>query len=279
MLEVSDERLLALCGLDAYVLVRYIKLCLKCCFTSTVLCGCLLVPIYVNFGGKTDASLENCEERFVPGVNGTQVKVPADDDVVIKECRKQDFFRYTMQNLFQDGIDSADHEFYWVASVVVAYLLSAHACYLVRSEYRNFRDHRLAFFVRGDPAIARQSLYTVMVENVPPQYRLNVEFRHLFDALFPGKVVASEVMSPLASLRAAVDHAEDCAEALENAAAARRQDPAREPTVLVGPWCEGEPWDPPRGVTGGVRGGHRLLVIASWGSNPPSSPGSTPPCR
>ena len=39
-----------------------------------------------------------------------------------------------------------------------------------------------------------QSLYTVMVENVPLEYRLNVQFRNLFDTLFPGgKVHSSEV--------------------------------------------------------------------------------------
>jgi len=40
-----------------------------------------------------------------------------------------------------------------VSAVVAAYVLSAHACFLVRREYRKFRNLRITFFVRGDPEV------------------------------------------------------------------------------------------------------------------------------
>jgi hypothetical protein len=92
--------------------------------------------------------------------------------------------------------------------------------------------------LQGDPSLEPQALYTVIVENVPPQYRLNVEFRVLFDTLFPGKVHSSEVMSPLEGLRVAVANAETCAEKLEDALAQRKHKFPVEPTVLIGPWHE-----------------------------------------
>jgi len=46
VLQVGDEELLALVGLDSYVMIRYIKLCWRLFAFSTVLCLCVLVPVY-----------------------------------------------------------------------------------------------------------------------------------------------------------------------------------------------------------------------------------------
>lgn len=121
----------------------------------------------------------------------------------------------------------------WLPGIFAAYAFCGQTCYLVREEMRRFRDLRTTFFVRGDPQVNPQSLYTIMVENIPEQYRLNVTFRMLFDNLFPGAVHSTEIMQPLASLRAAVSRAESCAEMLEQAFVAMRV--GRE-TRSIRPW-------------------------------------------
>jgi hypothetical protein len=52
VLAVGDEELLALVGMDSYVMIRYIKLCWNLFSFSTVLCLCVLVPVYRS-GGET----------------------------------------------------------------------------------------------------------------------------------------------------------------------------------------------------------------------------------
>jgi len=227
-LRVGDEELLFLVGLDSYVLVRYVRLCWKITAFSTLVCLALLVPVYAS-GGET-ANMDCTAEA----------RQDATDDEL---CAQQQFSIYTLANAVNRdnvGVMTADEELpmlLWVAAVVAAYVLALQTCLLVRAEYRHFRDLRLAFFVRGDPQVDSQCLYTVMVENVPPQYRLNVQFRLLFDTLFPGKVHSSEMMQPLSSLRWAVLKAEECALKLEDAQLARRYTgPQKEQRIFVGPW-------------------------------------------
>lgn len=78
--------------------------------------------------------------------------------------------------------------------------LAWQSCVAVRNEYRYFRDLRTTFFVRGDPQVARQSLYTIVVENIPAEFRLNVSFRNLFEHMFPGQIFSTEVMQQLGTL-------------------------------------------------------------------------------
>ena len=65
--------------------------------------------------------------------------------------------------------------------------------------------------------VSTQKLYTVMIENIPSEYRPNVAFRTLFDHLFPGQVFSTEVMQQLKPLAILVNRAKDLVEKVEDA--------------------------------------------------------------
>jgi hypothetical protein len=133
LLTMTDDRLLFLVGLDAYVMIRYVRLCWKMCALSTFVCVAVLVPVYSSGQQK---KIRRCEYDH------------QNDDQI---CQEQDFSIYTLMN----DIDS--HALWAVGT---AYVLAFQVCYLVREEYRNFRDQRIAFFVRGDPQVMRPHLHT-----------------------------------------------------------------------------------------------------------------------
>jgi hypothetical protein len=126
VLAVEDEQLLQLVGLDAYVMVRYIRLCWKMCAAAAVVCVGVLVPIYeAASNGDDDA---RCVESPSSGA-----------------CEQRTYYTSTLRNVV-----SAAHgnRGLWGAAVVAVYVLSAHACVLIRQEYRHFRNLRTAFFVK-----------------------------------------------------------------------------------------------------------------------------------
>ena len=217
-LSVEKDHLLHLVGLDSFVMIRFIRLCWKLCLLPTVVCCCVLVPCYRagNVANKDDNAMT------------------IDDDKVRYDV--QEFNSFTLLNVVEGETQSDDthaENYLWLPGVIAAYLFCAQTCFLVREEMRNYRDLRTAFFVRGDPRVDKQSQYTIMVENIPEQFRLNVTFRRLFDNLFPGCVHSSEVMQPLSNLRSAVKQAELCAEMLEQSIIARQNG---RPTKVIRPW-------------------------------------------
>ena len=125
VLSVNDEELLELVGLDAYVMVRYIRLCWIMCAAAAFVCVCLLVPIY------SSASKEDDDTWCADGTSSGA-------------CEQQTYYKSTLRNVVSSEADRG----FWVAAVVAIYVLSAHACILIRQEYRHFRNLRTAFFVK-----------------------------------------------------------------------------------------------------------------------------------
>ena len=76
---------------------------------------------------------------------------------------------------------------YW-GIVVYAYIVAAFFCHLMYKEYENFFKKRLDFLVRGDDETPRQTAYTIMIENVPPEIRSSTALANFMEDIYPGKV-------------------------------------------------------------------------------------------
>jgi len=125
MLSVNDEELLDLVGLDAYVMVRYIRLCWYMCAAAAFVCVGILVPVYSTAQDQDDDTW--CTEGTSSGA-----------------CEQQTYYKSTLRNVVSSESDRG----LWVVAVVAIYVLSAQACVLIRHEYRHFRNLRTAFFVK-----------------------------------------------------------------------------------------------------------------------------------
>ena len=108
MLSVPDETLLRFAGLDAFVMVRYLRMCIRMCLLPAVLGTALLLPVYAQGDEwKKESSLGD------------------DDDTK----NQQIFNKFTLLNvIYQSDITSGDGEAQgtsgplWLVAVVVAYI-------------------------------------------------------------------------------------------------------------------------------------------------------------
>ena len=76
---------------------------------------------------------------------------------------------------------------------ICMYLFSGAFLYLLYKEYENFVSLRQKFFSEGDPDVPIQQLFSVVVENVPPEFRRSNALKGLFETLFPGQVSSAQI--------------------------------------------------------------------------------------
>ncbi len=162
ILRFSDDEVLESVGMDAFVLLGYIRLLCK----ITVVCGLcgilILCPVYYSSPGN-------------PGVAGINL--------------------YSMGNLEQDG-----HALW--APFLFTWLFTLYLLYMLHLEYGSFVRNRQQFLRQGDvDHMHPQTTYSVQVENIPVEFRSSEKLFALFDSLFPGEVSFARIsvaMSPLA---------------------------------------------------------------------------------
>jgi hypothetical protein len=144
----SDESVLKLVGLDGYVLLRYIKLCMRMgMFFSG--CGCLIMaPIYGHYPNKN-----------VVGWN-----------------------KYTLAN-----VPMSEEYSQWVP-VVFCYIFSTFYCQILYHEYKNFVNKRVQYLIQGDLDTPSQTYYTVLVERIPSEVKSLPKLREFFERIFPGNI-------------------------------------------------------------------------------------------
>ena len=144
--KVSHDEVLKMIGLDGYMLLRYLMLCLRiACFYS--FWGLvIMVPVYSN----------------------------ADNDLI-------GWNKYTIANI-PDGRQSPA---LWVP-VVFSYLFTIFYCQLMYFEYKNFISKRVHYLEEGDLDTKVQTYYTVMLERVPSSLRSTPMLTDFFERLFPG---------------------------------------------------------------------------------------------
>jgi hypothetical protein len=73
---------------------------------------------------------------------------------------------------------------WWPA--IFSYIFSFFVCRLLYQEYDLYVKKRLEYLIRGDADTHAQTYYTLMVENIPNEYRSVPALREFFDTLFPG---------------------------------------------------------------------------------------------
>lgn len=103
------------------------------------------------------------------------------------------------------------------ASVVVAYVFTFIFLLSIHREYENFARARTKFFNGEDKTLPPQMAYTVVVENIPTEYRSSEKLREFFDGLFPGEVLFASMAVHLEKLNDLVKERHDLLVKLEQA--------------------------------------------------------------
>lgn len=148
-MSVSEDDLLRMVGLDAYMMVRYLNACFRVSVFLSFFGIVILVPIYASAPGIFIA-----------------------------------WNRYTLANVPSD----ANSKQLW-APVVFSYFFAAYYCYLMHNEYSNFMTKRLQYLVEGDPDTPIQTHHTIMIEQLPPDLRSTTKLYQFFNKLFPGAMM------------------------------------------------------------------------------------------
>jgi hypothetical protein len=106
-------------------------------------------------------------------------------------------------------------------SVFFTYLYVGIFLYYLHMEYKNFAERRKNYFTHGDPRLPVQMQYSVIVENIPPDYRTSTKLKELFEDLFPGEVHSAAMMMSLPQLDDAIEKRDKACAQLEKAIAAK----------------------------------------------------------
>lgn len=165
VLHTSDEEVLKMVGLDAYMFLRVQLLCFKSTLFFTIMGMIILVPLYATSNG---------------GVHY--------------------WGQYTIANIpLSTNANYSESGRLW-ATTIMMYVYSFFVCRLLYYEYKVFFEKRIHFMINGDPETPKQANYTVMLENVPISLRSVPKLRALFDKLFPGQVYCIEIALDLGEL-------------------------------------------------------------------------------
>ena len=180
---VKDDDFLKMAGLDAYVLMRYIRACMKITGFYSVLGAMILMPVYyTGFDGLNAGS---------------------------------EWSKYTIANVSNEG-DGKTNERLW-AAVVMTYVFAAGFCTIMRDEYKHFLERRVEYFEKGgDPETKLQTYFTVMVDHVPVGLRSKAALEIFFDSLFPDQVYCVEMAYDLTMLDQAIKKRNKIRDSLED---------------------------------------------------------------
>lgn len=152
MSRVTEDDLLKMIGLDGYMMIRFLNICIRISAFLTFLGIVILVPVYYS---TAPSELESWN-------------------------------KYTLANI----PNNPRARQLWVP-VIFSYVFTAYYCYLFQAEYKNFMKKRLQYLVQCDSDTPAQTYYTVMVERLPSQLRSVPKLYEFFDRLFPGKSVVN----------------------------------------------------------------------------------------
>ena len=162
---ITDDEVLKMVGLDAYMFLRVQLLCFKSTLFFTIMGLIILVPIYATSSGGVEY-----------------------------------WGKYTIANI---PISTKDYHStsgrLWTCTIMM-YVYSFFVCRLLYYEYKVYFEKRIHFMINGDPELPKQSNYTIMLENVPLSLRSVPKLKQLFEKLFPGQVYCIEIALDLGQL-------------------------------------------------------------------------------
>lgn len=176
IIKVSDEETLQRIGMDAYIFLRFMRLCSKFCIISGLLGGLILCPVYYTSYG---------EQIGIAGIN-----------------------LYTMGNIQPGG------KRLW-ASCAFCWIFNLFFLYLMHNEYRCFVTLRQRFLYDGDQDIPAQQSYSVMVENIPFYYRSPKRLQKLFNEWFPNQIHSTYIACNVNDLNELIQKREEIVGKLE----------------------------------------------------------------
>jgi hypothetical protein len=91
------------------------------------------------------------------------------------------------------------------APVFFTYFFSLTLLYLLHKEYAHFVRLRQSFLKHGDIGVPPQRNYSILVENVPKEYRSSEKLMQLFETLFPGEVAYASIAVQMKVLSSCVE--------------------------------------------------------------------------
>jgi len=145
---VSEEELLRCVGLDAFMYLRFLRLCARVAAVGTFF-SLVLIPLYVTGGNRGDAS--------------------------------EQFNKLTLAR-----VESGSNRL-WVATffwwIFVAFVLNE-----FWKEWQLFAKNRYNFLANGAPDTPQDFRYSIRVEQLPPKLRSNKALLTYFERIFPQKV-------------------------------------------------------------------------------------------
>jgi len=218
-------------GLDAYMFLRYIRMCLRITSVSAFWGIVILWPVYGNGGGPYSTL---------------------------------SWYHFSMANIDQGSWRI------WVPTVFI-YLFSAYIFFTMKQEYKHFVELRMEFLGKGPSAgiDQTQQTYSVMVERIPSDLKSDRALYDYFNRLLPGKVHSSSIILNVPDLEVTAQRTQRVTRRLEKSIAyyyATGQRPThisgRPRITLLGIECS------PLEVTMG-RACHATFDIEEEGSLPP----------
>jgi hypothetical protein len=187
--QVEDDEFLRMAGLDAYMMIRFLKVCIRISLVYTT-CGLIiLAPVYYTGIGENDDTWTKYTIANVGNLSGTVEQSPS------TAAR------------------------FWVP-VILSYLFAATFCNFFGSEYRHFLERRVEYFeTGGDPSTPLQTYYTVMLDYIPEGLRSQTALEKFFEDVLPNQVYSVEMTYDLQELDAACEKRRIAQEKLEDSIA------------------------------------------------------------
>ena len=173
---VPWHNVLECAGLDAYMFLRYIRLCGRVTSVSAFWGMIILGTVYGTAGGG-ETGWYRMSMKNIPPIDDSPPD--ADDDDAAAPINHQ----YDAENGLR----------LWV-TVTFMYMLTFYVIYLLSEEYKHFVELRMVYLAKGDPDITPQHHYSLRIEDIPPKLKSEKSLFRYFDKLFPGKVHSVSVV-------------------------------------------------------------------------------------
>ncbi|GMH72624.1 hypothetical protein TrST_g9881 [Triparma strigata] len=198
---VPWHNVLECAGLDAYMFLRYIRLCGRVTSVSAFWGMIILGTVYGTAGGG-ETGWYRMSMKNIPPIDDSPPD--ADDDDAAAPINHQ----YDAENGLR----------LWV-TVTFMYMLTFYVIYLLSEEYKHFVELRMVYLAKGDPDITPQHHYSLRIEDIPPKLKSEKSLFRYFDKLFPGKVHSVSVVLNIPEMDKVMGRRERVRRRLEKAVA------------------------------------------------------------
>lgn len=175
---VPWHNVLECAGLDAYMFLRYIRLCGRVTSVSAFWGMIILGTVYGTAGGG-ETGWYRMSMKNIPPIEDDNGEITDADDDAAKPINHQ----YDAENGLR----------LWV-TVTFMYMLTFYVIYLLSEEYKHFVELRMVYLAKGDPDITPQHHYSLRIEDIPPKLKSEKSLFRYFEKLFPGKVHSVSVV-------------------------------------------------------------------------------------